>query len=510
MTTIGHFRLEGELEPAANGYVGRGVDETTGQRVFLKQFDRYVMPSEESLRSGSTSAAARKERFREYMRRLNEVDRRLMRVCGAGPTLVKPVALVRNGNKLVHVTELVDTEGVVPARAVHERYSRDEIIGMFKGVLTTVGAIHGQGVVLVDVKDGNMFVVDGPSGPQVRVFDYDDAVLEGQVPDASEVVGTPEYYSPELALYTMHSEGGDELGTKDSPLAKAIDRRHDIFALGLVLHLYLSGELPRARDGEGGAAAGPAGASGGRRGGKGARGGGVSHGKAAPTGRPGSAGRAAVPAAAPWQVVMCGGDEALELAPCLREEDRALIAWMLRRNPAERPCSCGEVLARLSPRPAGARYGVPGGARGAAAGGLAGSGGAASPGGLRGGFRAARGTTSAAGGSAMPTGAAGTAPAGMTTTGATATGATTAGATVPATAWPPRPPVSTEGDDIVFDEPRDGLVLSVSALPAGKVRLRLADGRALDKRVGELKLYGLADQVETISRIARSRFGTYW
>ena len=94
--------------------------------------------------------------------------------------------------------------------------------------------------------------------------------------------------------------------------------------------------------------------------------------------------------------------------------------------------------------------------------------------------------------------------------GVAATGATAVGATGPATAWPPREPVSTEGDDIVFDEPRDGLVLSVSALPAGRVRLRLADGRTLDKRVGELRLYGLADQVEPVSRIARSRFGTYW
>ena len=421
--SIGRFRLEGGFEPAANGYVGRGVDETTGQRVFLKQFDRYVMPSDEALRSGSSTAAARRDRFRAYQRRLGEVDRRLMRVCGAGPVLVRPVALVRNGGKLVHVTELVDTENVVPAREVHERYARDEIVGMFKGVLTTVGAIHGQGVVLVDVKDGNMFVVDGPDGPRVRVFDYDDAVLEGQVPDASEVVGTPEYYSPELALYTMHSESGDELGAGGSPLARAVGRRHDIFALGLVLHLYLTGELP---------------------GGRGAR----------------TAG------AAPWQVVMRGGDGALELASSLREDDRALIAWMLRRNPAERPCSCGEVLERLGPRPAGAaRHG---------------STGAASPG--RAGGAAARARARA----------------------------TTSAAPVPATAWPPRPSVSTEGDDIVFDGPRDGLVLSVSALPAGRVRLRLADGRTLDKRVGELRLYGLADQVEPVSRIARARYGAYW
>lgn len=507
MEAIGRFRVEGELEPVANGYVGRGVDETTGQRVFLKQFDRYVMPSDESLRSGSASAAARRDRFRAYMRRLNEVDRRLMRVCGAGPTLVKPVALVRNGNKLVHVTELVDTGDVVPARAVHERFSRDQIVGMFKGVLTTVGAIHGQGVVLVDVKDGNMFVVDGPGGPQARVFDYDDAVLEGQVPDASELVGTPEYYSPELALYTMHSEAGDELGTKDSPLAKAVDRRHDIFALGLVLHLYLTGELPGVRSGEAGGAALAPGAPGGRRGGKGARGGGVLRGRATSGGRaaaPAPAGRAVsgrrvAPAAAPWQVVMRGGDEALELAPGLREDDRALIAWMLRRNPAERPCSCGEVLARLCPRPAAARRDGLAGGRGAGVKPV----GATAPE-TRGAGVAATGATAVG---AKPVGAAAVGATAAETRGA---GATAVGATGPATAWPPREPVSTEGDDIVFDEPRDGLVLSVSALPAGRVRLRLADGRTLDKRVGELRLYGLADQVEPVSRIARSRFGTYW
>ena len=75
---------------------------------------------------------------------------------------------------------------------------------------------------------------------------------------------------------------------------------------------------------------------------------------------------------------------------------------------------------------------------------------------------------------------------------------------------PARPPVSTEGDDLVFDPPRAGGILSLTALSAGKVRIRLADGRTLDKRPAELALYGLADARPEIEHLARARYGLYW
>ena len=428
---IGPYLLDAELAPAANGYVGSGVDTRSGVSVFLKQFDRYVMPSRKALLAGSATAHARGERFKAYERRLQRVDRKLMAVCGAGKTLVKPIELVRNGAKLVHVTELVDTSREVAPEEVHRRFARDQVVAMFGELLACVEAIHGQGVVLVDVKDGNLFVLDEPGGLRARLFDYDDAVLEGEVPDAAEVVGTPEYYSPELALYTLHSEAGDPAGKAGSPLASAVGRRHDIFALGLVLHLYLTGELPR---------------------------------DAAGSDRPA------------WQVLVSGGDEALVLAHGLAPRDRAVIASMLRRNPAERPRSCGEVRMRLLGRDAPA---VP--TRGApVAAGVARAGASAPP--VR------------AGSSVAPAGRGG--PGAYPCCG------------LPA--MPARPPVSTEGDDLVFDPPRAGGILSLTALSAGKVRIRLADGRTLDKRPAELALYGLADARPEIEHLARARYGLYW
>ena len=197
MLKIAGYRLDGELQPAANGYVGSGTRVSDGKRVFLKQFDRYVAPSERALASGTPSALERQREFEAYREHLARLDARLLAACGSNPNpcLVRPVEVVRCGSKLVHVTELVDTGRAVPPSDVHRRYPRTTVLAMFEDVLRTVDAVHRQSIVLIDIKDANTFVLDEGRGPRCLLFDYDDAAFAGRFPDAAKVVGTPEYFS---------------------------------------------------------------------------------------------------------------------------------------------------------------------------------------------------------------------------------------------------------------------------------------------------------------------------
>ncbi len=403
MPKITGYRCDAELEPAANGYVGSGTRISDGKRVFFKQFDRYVAPSESALASGTPSALRRQREFEDYRKHLVELDARLRTACGAGSCLVPPLDVVQCGNKLVHVTELVDTSRAVTITDVHWRYPRSVVVEMFKDVLRTVDTVHRQGIVLIDIKDANAFVLDEGGVPRCLLFDYDDAVFAGEVPDAAKVVSTPEYFSPELAAYISRADGDDSLGRAGSPLARAIGRRHDIFALGLLLHMLLAGELPNA-------------------------------------------------GTAAWKAIARGGDEALELSKLLRTDDRELIRWMLRRNPAERPTSCAQILERMDPRC-----------------------------------------------TAVPRFAT-----------VTRKGATRRTPPARPTSATPAAPKAAPAADIVFDPPRDGIFAGVTPLEGGRVKILCADGSTLTKRVAELALYGLGDQVEPVRRRAVERYGKGW
>ncbi|AKS41312.1 serine/threonine-protein kinase [Wenzhouxiangella marina] len=94
---------------------------------------------------------------------------------------------------------------------------------------------HRKGLIHRDLKPSNLLVVDTPEGPQVKVIDFGIARQldlgedeRSQVTRLGELVGTPEYMSPEQA----------SLGEID------IDTRSDVYALGLVLYELLVGELP--------------------------------------------------------------------------------------------------------------------------------------------------------------------------------------------------------------------------------------------------------------------------
>lgn len=91
-------------------------------------------------------------------------------------------------------------------------------------------AAHDQGIVHRDIKPENVMV--DPTG-RVRVLDFGiSCVLEGEerLTRTGEILGTPEYISPEQIL--------------DAP--SAIDARTDIYATGVVLYEMLTGRSPFA------------------------------------------------------------------------------------------------------------------------------------------------------------------------------------------------------------------------------------------------------------------------
>jgi eukaryotic-like serine/threonine-protein kinase len=127
-------------------------------------------------------------------------------------------------------------DGRTLADRLHEGpLSLEELTGIFRRVANALAKAHDAGVVHRDLKPSNVMLGEGVT----KVLDFGIARRETPPTDPSElgdadtsvtaegaIVGTPGYMSPEQAL------------------GQSVDRRSDIFALGVLLYESVSGHRP--------------------------------------------------------------------------------------------------------------------------------------------------------------------------------------------------------------------------------------------------------------------------
>lgn len=115
-------------------------------------------------------------------------------------------------------------------RASRAPLSAEQTTQVFDQILSALAHAHERGIVHRDLKAENVVVHEGPDGLVAKVCDFGMVKMlheEGTAITAEGLVcGTPEYMSPEQAR-------GEEL-----------DGRADIYALGCLLFLVLTGRLP--------------------------------------------------------------------------------------------------------------------------------------------------------------------------------------------------------------------------------------------------------------------------
>jgi serine/threonine protein kinase len=106
---------------------------------------------------------------------------------------------------------------------------------LFISICHAVQHAHQKGVIHRDLKPSNILVMEGEEGPLPKIIDFgiakatqEDVVERTMATAIGQVVGTPEYMSPEQA----------DLSGID------VDTRTDIYSLGVVLYELLTGALP--------------------------------------------------------------------------------------------------------------------------------------------------------------------------------------------------------------------------------------------------------------------------
>ena len=103
-----------------------------------------------------------------------------------------------------------------------------------KSVTHSLKILHDPRIVHGDLKPSNILVKRTELGYTTKLIDFDSSYIAGKPPSAAEIVGTINYYSPELLGYVQNA------GVHPSELGVA----SDVFAIGLIYSGYLTGALP--------------------------------------------------------------------------------------------------------------------------------------------------------------------------------------------------------------------------------------------------------------------------
>ncbi|MCB9557851.1 MAG: serine/threonine protein kinase [Deltaproteobacteria bacterium] len=127
------------------------------------------------------------------------------------------------------VMELLDGLGLHEVLLNATRLEPAELLPVFEQLCDALDAAHSKNFIHRDLKPDNIVILRRPPRPQVKILDFGIAKLRGAASGETEVgtvLGTPEYMAPEQCR-------GDEL-----------DRRVDIYALGILLYELLVGNKP--------------------------------------------------------------------------------------------------------------------------------------------------------------------------------------------------------------------------------------------------------------------------
>ena len=138
------------------------------------------------------------------------------------------------GGRSYFVMELVRGEPIT-AYCDNHKLALKERLALFLTVCQAVQHAHQKGIIHRDIKPTNILVavVNGATAPKIIDFGLAKAMAsplsqEWICTEQGQLLGTPDYMSPEQA-------GGGPLD---------IDSRSDIYSLGVLLYVLLTGALP--------------------------------------------------------------------------------------------------------------------------------------------------------------------------------------------------------------------------------------------------------------------------
>jgi serine/threonine-protein kinase len=207
ITKLGKYQIRGELGRGAMGVVYEGFDPLIARVVALKTIRSDQLAGED--------AAGLVARFRHEAQAAGRLSH---------PNIVSIYEFGDDGGVWFIAMEFVKGRELKESFDAGQRFTTADTVRIMAQILAALAYSHRQGVVHRDIKPANIFLL--PDGT-VKVADFGIAHIESsELTQVGTVLGTLNYMSPEQIL------------------GLPVDGRSDLFAAGVILYQFLTGERP--------------------------------------------------------------------------------------------------------------------------------------------------------------------------------------------------------------------------------------------------------------------------
>lgn len=212
-TMVGEYRIEGKLGEGGFGAVYRAVHPVIGKAAAIKVLSRQWSSNPQMV-----------SRFIAEARAVNQIrHRNIIDIFSFGA--------LADGRQYYVMELLVGQPFDVFVRE-RGRLAPDVALPILRSVARALDAAHAQGIVHRDLKPENVFLVfDEDGAVQPKLLDFGIAKLLGEAVSGHKTrtgapLGTPSHMSPEQCH------------------GRAVDKRTDVYSLGVMTHEVLTGKLP--------------------------------------------------------------------------------------------------------------------------------------------------------------------------------------------------------------------------------------------------------------------------
>lgn len=197
-----------------------------GKDYFIKEFLSPVFP-EKGVLSPAMEEAKRRICFAYFKKKRALYDRILDSATG---NLVLIHQFFLCGTKYYITTDKIEQCNITAEKVVD--VSEDKKHLLLKILAFSLAKLHDNNVVHADLKPTNVLIKLSETGKIVaKIIDFDGSYIEGEQPGPDEVQGDQIYFAPETCRYVF----GEDV---------KLTTKVDVFACGLLFHLYLAGTLP--------------------------------------------------------------------------------------------------------------------------------------------------------------------------------------------------------------------------------------------------------------------------
>lgn len=228
---VGPYRLLDDFTTAGGGMSMWTFAERDGRTFFLKQFlaPKYPLPGGPGTEKTNARRRQECERFERHHHRVMDL---LRPRSVPGGNLVVTIDFFRVAGVYYKVTEAVDVSAMSVDDIATLPLSKRLLI--LKTVTHSIGILHAANLVHGDIKADNVLIKRTETGHYAaKLIDFDNCFVAGEPPEPEETVGDAAYLSPELAAHLC-----------GRPATHKVSTSSDIFALGVLFTLYLTGSEP--------------------------------------------------------------------------------------------------------------------------------------------------------------------------------------------------------------------------------------------------------------------------